>query len=146
MRSVLVFWTAQAKLALCTKNIVVQIRDPLPPARCDIEEADRILDMRRYAAPIELRILIGKIGWRSITELLVHPNLFKFVIKRIGFAKIMWVAQLTDKVGSADQHSLLAVDIASAGRCRKSSKLDSICNAGGVERLDLSETLHHEKL
>ena len=28
----LVFWTAQAKLALCTKNIVVEMRDPLPSA------------------------------------------------------------------------------------------------------------------
>ena len=56
-------WTAQAKLVLGAKNIAVEIGDPLPTVRRDIEVADRALDMRRYVAPIELRIEIGEIGW-----------------------------------------------------------------------------------
>src|SRR5271167_3209478 len=89
-----VLWTAQAKLALSAKNIAIEIGDPLPTVRRDVEVTDRALDMRRYTAPIELRIEIGEIGWRSIAELLVHPNFFKFVIKRIGLAQIMRIAEL----------------------------------------------------
>ena len=79
-------WTTQVKFTLGAENIAVEIGDPLPSARRDVEVADCALDMCRYAAPIELRIEIGEIGRRSIAELLVHSDFFEFVIERIGFA------------------------------------------------------------
>ena len=39
-------WTAQVWLALGAKNIAVEISDPLPSARRDVEVADRTLDLR----------------------------------------------------------------------------------------------------
>ena len=55
----------------------MEIGDPLPSARRDVEVADRALDMGRHAAPIELRIQIGEIGRRRVAELLVHPRLLR---------------------------------------------------------------------
>ena len=65
--------------------------------------------MRRYAGPIELRIEIGKIGRRSIAELLVHPDFFEFVTKRIGFAQIMRIAELADETGGGKRVNSIAL-------------------------------------
>jgi len=48
-----------------------------------------------------LRILIDEVGWRFIAELLVETNLFKFVVKRIGFSQIVRIAKLADKIGGS---------------------------------------------
>jgi hypothetical protein len=53
---VLPLWTGVAWLALGAKDIAVEIGHPLPSVRRDVEVAHGALDMRRYAAPIKLRI------------------------------------------------------------------------------------------
>ena len=73
----------------------MKIGDPLPSARCDIEVADRLLDMRRYVAPIKLRIALSEIGGRSIAKLFVHPDFFELTIKRVGLAQIMRITELS---------------------------------------------------
>ena len=54
--------------------------------------------MRRDAVPIKLGIFVDEVRWRFIPELLVQTNLFKFVVKRIGFSQIVRIAKLTDKI------------------------------------------------
>ena len=53
---VLSLWTGVAWLALGAKDIAVEIGDPPPSVRRDVEVAHGALDMSRYAAPIKLRI------------------------------------------------------------------------------------------
>src|SRR4029079_10959047 len=98
--------------------MTVEVGDPLSSPRCDVEIADRVLDKRRYAAPIELRILIGEIGRRIIAELFVHSDFFKFVIERIGFAQIMWIAELANQIRSAYQHAVFVVAVFAGGKAR----------------------------
>jgi hypothetical protein len=58
---------------------------------------------------LELRILISKIGRRSVTELPVHSDFFKLVIKRIGFSEVVRVAELSNEVGSTYKEALFIV-------------------------------------
>src|SRR4249919_799391 len=144
--SVSVLRAAQTKVAFSTKDIAVEIGDPLPPARRNIEVTNRALDMRRYTAPIELGIKIGQIGRRGVPKLLVHPDFFELAKKSISLAQVMWVAQLTDQVGRTNEFALLAVDIPRAGWRGKACKFDGICNSGGIEGFDRAEAMHHEEL
>src|SRR6516164_4449619 len=82
-----------------------QSRRPAPrPARrreearwhCWTMHEIRTLNVGRYAVPIEMRVQIGEIGRRGIAKLFVHPHLFKFVIERIGFTKIVGVSKLAN--------------------------------------------------
>src|SRR5262245_45302990 len=75
---VLVFRTAQTEFALRAKNIAVKVGDPLSSARRNVEVADRALDMRRYASPIELGVKISEVGRRAVAELFIHSDFFKF--------------------------------------------------------------------
>src|SRR4029077_15269751 len=100
--------TAQAQVALRAKKIAVEIGDPLPSVGRDIEVADRAFDLCRYVAPEKLRIEVDEVSRRRITELLVHPDLFKLVVKRIGLAQIMRIAELADEIGGADQDAVFA--------------------------------------
>src|SRR5262249_44830370 len=106
----------ETELALCTKDIAVEIGNPLPSARRDIKIANRALDMGRNTPPIELGVEIGQIRGRSVPELLVHSDFFKFAKKSIGFAQIMRVAKLADQIGRANEFAFLAVEIPCAGR------------------------------
>src|SRR6516165_11716480 len=108
-----------------------QVGDPLSPTRCDVEIAERALDKRRYTTPKELRILIGEIGWRIIAKLLVHSDFFKFIIKRIGLAQIMGIAELANEIGGAYQRAFFVTTVATAGR--KARGLDGIGNSGSVD-------------
>src|ERR1700728_4909411 len=90
---------AQAEVALGAEHVAVEVGDPLPSTRGNVEIADGGLDMRGHAVPVELRIEVGKIGGRGITELLVHADFLELVIQRIGFAQIMRIAELADEIG-----------------------------------------------
>src|SRR5262249_61755157 len=118
-----VFRTAKTEFALRAKNIAVKIGDPLSSARRNIEVADRALDMRRYASPIELGVEISKVGRRAVAELFIHSDFFEFAEKSIGLAKIMWVAELADQICRANKFSLVAIDIPGAWRRRKAREL-----------------------
>src|SRR5215475_16085524 len=109
-----------------------------------MEITDRVSDERRYATPIELRVLIGEISWRIIAELLVHSDFFKFVIKRIGLAQIMGIAELTNEIGGAYRHAFFVTTIATAGR--KARELDSIGDTGGVDQFRLGKAIHYVQL
>src|SRR5215831_9104146 len=109
-----------------------------------MEITDRVSDERRYATPIELRILIGEIGWRIIAELLVHSDFFKFVIKRIGLAQIMWIAELANEIGSTYQHAFIVTTVVSAGW--KARGLGSIGDTGGVDQFGLGKAVHYVQL
>ena len=119
---------------LGAKDIAVEIGDPPPSVRRDVEVAHGALDMRRYAAPIKLRILIGEIGRRNIAELLIPSDFLELVIKRIGFAQILRIAKLADEIGGAYQHALFAVAVVGA----MTRALDGIGDTGGVEPFALA--------
>ena len=59
-----------------------------------------VLDKRRYAAPIDLRILIGEKSGNCRPRSFVHSDFFKFVIERIGFARIMWITELANQIAA----------------------------------------------
>src|SRR5580704_13396994 len=98
--------SAQAQVAFGAEDIAIEIGDPLPPARSDVEIADRGLDMRRNAVPVKLRVEIGEIGRRRITKLPIHPDLFELEIQCIGLAQVMRIAELADEIGGAHQRAL----------------------------------------
>jgi len=56
VNAVLVLRSGQADVALGAEDIAVEVGDPLPAARRDVEIADCGLDMRGHAVPVELRI------------------------------------------------------------------------------------------
>src|SRR5438128_768272 len=97
---------AQAELALGPEHVAIQAVDPLSSARRDIEVAERLLDMRRYVAPIELRVMVGEIGRRSVAQLFVHPDFLELTKQRVGLPQVMRIAELSNEVGSADKHPL----------------------------------------
>ena len=87
-----------AQLALGTKYVTVEARNPLASARGHIEITDSGLDVRRDSVPIKLRIFIDDICWRFVAQLPVQTNFFKFVVERIGFSLIVGIAKLTDEI------------------------------------------------
>jgi hypothetical protein len=94
-------WSRIAQLALGTKYVTVEARNPLASARGHIEIIDSGLDVRRDSVPIKLRIFIDDICWRFVAKLPVQTNFFKFVVERIGFSQIVGIAKLTDEIGIA---------------------------------------------
>jgi len=74
------------QLTLSTKYVAVEARNPPTPTRGNIEVANRGLDVWRDFVPIKLRIFIHDVRRRLIAEPLVQTDLFKFVVKRIGFS------------------------------------------------------------
>src|SRR5262249_57584494 len=84
-----VFRTAKTEFAFRAKNIAVKIGDPLSSAGGNIEVADRTLDMRRYASPIELGVKISKVGRSGVAELFIHSHFFQFAINRIVLPQIV---------------------------------------------------------
>src|SRR5262249_47548240 len=91
-------WPRKAQLKLCTKYVAVEACNPPTPSRGNIEVIDRGLDVRRDVVPIKLRIFIDDVRRRLVAELPVQTNLFKFVVKRIGFSQIVRIAKLTDEI------------------------------------------------
>src|ERR1700760_2618717 len=79
----LLLWPRQRNLALGTEDVAVEIGDPLPAARGDVEIADRSLHVRRNAVPVELRIEVHDIGGRRIAELAVDPGLLELMVQCI---------------------------------------------------------------
>src|SRR5262245_37404686 len=91
-------WPRMAQLTLGTKYVAVEACDPPTPARGNIEVIDSGLDVRRDVVPIKLRIFIDDVRRRLVAELLVQTNFFKFVVERIRFSQIVWIAKLTDEI------------------------------------------------
>src|SRR5580700_7338798 len=89
----------EAEIALGTEYIGVKARDPLPPARGDVEIPDRGLAVRRDALPIELRIKVRDIGRRRVAQLTVQPDFLELLVQRVGLAEVMGIAQLSDQIG-----------------------------------------------
>src|SRR6516162_168638 len=96
-------WPRMAQLTLRTKYVAVEACNPPTPTRSNIEVIDSGLDVRRNVVPIKLRIFIDDVRRRLVTELPVQTNLFKFVVKRIGFSQIVRIAKLTDEICGAQQ-------------------------------------------
>src|SRR5262245_2240720 len=96
-------WPRKAQLTLRTKYVAVEACNPPTPTRGNIEAIDSGLDVRRDVVPIKLRIFIDDVRRRLVTELPVQTNLFKFVVKRIGFSQIVRIAKLTDEICGAQQ-------------------------------------------
>src|SRR5580692_7221996 len=100
--------TGQAEIAFCAEHIGVKARDPLPSAGSDVEIADRGLNVRRDTFPIKLRIEVRDIGWRRVAQLTVEPDFLELLVQRVGLAEIVWIAQLPDQIGGAQQQALFA--------------------------------------
>ena len=87
----------------------MQVCDPLPPTRRDIEIAYRGLDLRSDVVPVELRIFVNNVCRRLVAERFVHADFFKFVEQGIRFLQVVGVAELPDEVGRAQQQALFFV-------------------------------------
>src|SRR4029079_7179189 len=120
--------TAETQLALRARNIAVEFGEPVPPVGLNIEVANRAFDLCRYVAPEKLRIEVDEVSRRRVTEPLVHPDLFKLVVKRIGLAQIVRIAELADEIGGADQDAVFAgIDL-----WPEPPRLDSVGDSGGA--------------
>src|SRR5262249_28704624 len=96
-------WLPKGRLPPRPKYVVVEACNPPTPTRGNIEVIDSGLDVRRDVVPIKLRIFIDDVRRRLVAELPVQTNLFKFVVKRIGFSQIVRIAKLTDEICGAQQ-------------------------------------------
>src|SRR5579859_3598687 len=98
--------TRQVQLALGAENIGIEVGDPLPSARSDVEVAYRHLNLRRDVVPVELRVLVDDVGRRVVAELLVQADFLEFVEQRIGLSQVVGIAELADQIGRAQQQPL----------------------------------------
>src|ERR1700761_489000 len=120
---VLVLRTGQRDLPLGTEDIAIEIANPLTSAGGHVEITDGGLDLGGHAVPVELWIALDDVGGRFITQLTVHARLLELVIERIGFLDVIGVAELSDKIGGAQQRGLRFLPNAGITR-RKSGALD----------------------
>src|SRR5262245_42927464 len=97
--------------------------------------------MRRYAVPIKLWIQFGEIGRRSVAEFLIPADFLELVIKRIGFAQILRIAELADEIGGTYQRVLFAVAVVGT----MTRALDGVGDTEGVKRFDLGYAIHYEQ-
>src|SRR5262249_7822812 len=96
-------WPRKTQLTLRTKYVAVEACNPPTPTRGNIQVIDSSLDVRRDVVPIKLRIFIDDVRRRLVAELPVQTNLFKFVVKRIGFSQIVRITKLTDEICGAQE-------------------------------------------
>src|ERR1700733_9514030 len=108
--------TRQVQLTLCAENIGIKICYPLASARRDIEVTYRHLDLRCDVIPIELRVLVDDVRGRIVAELFVQTDFFKFVEQCICLFQVVWIAELTDEIGSSQQQTLLFDQVVVRGR------------------------------
>src|SRR5262245_34682687 len=135
------------QLTLGTKYVAVAACNPLTPAGGHVEIADGRLDMRRDIVPIELRIFVDEVRRRFIAELPVQADLFKFMVKRIGFPQVMAIAELTDEVRTAQQRPLFVdVRLVVPRRVWEACEPDRACDSLAVELLDRRDAVQHEQL
>src|SRR5262249_44140875 len=97
----------ERNVAFGAKNIGVEIGNPLPAVRRDVEIAKGRLNVWRHAVPVELRIFVDDVGGTVVAELAVGGGFFELVIERVGLAGVIRVAQLSDQVGGSQQRGLL---------------------------------------
>src|SRR5215469_8252715 len=144
-------WPRMAELTLGTKYVAVETCNPPTPARGHVEVIDRGLDVRRDVVPVKLRIFIDDVRRRLIAELLVQADLFKLVVKRIGFSQIVRIAKLTDEIRGAQEwpylvKSLLVVILVRGRWVWESRESDRPCDPRAVEFLDCRDAVQHEQL
>src|SRR5262249_516934 len=94
-------------VAFGAKKIGVEIGNPLPAVRRDVEIANGGLNVWRHAVPVELRIFGDDVGGAVVAELAVEAGFFELVIERVGLADVMRIAELSDQVDGSQQRSLL---------------------------------------
>src|SRR5262245_24071275 len=94
-------------VAFGAKNIGVEIGNPLPAVRRDVEIANGGSNVWRHAVPVELRILVDEVGGVVVAELTVEARFLELVIERVGLAYIVRIVELPDQVGGPQQCGLL---------------------------------------
>jgi hypothetical protein len=67
-----------------------------------VQEFYAVVEVHWDAIPEKSRIFIDNIGWRGISELSVHSNLFKFGIKRVRLPWVHGIAKLPYEIRSLD--------------------------------------------
>jgi hypothetical protein len=70
-------------LTLCSENVTVEVRNPLTPARRDIEVTYGCLNLRSNIVPIEVRVSVNNVRWRIVAKRFIQTNFLKFVEQRI---------------------------------------------------------------
>src|SRR6201987_5050573 len=70
-------------LTLCSENVTVEVRNPLTPARGDIEVAYSRLNLRSNIVPVEVRVFVDNVCRRIIAKRFIQTNFLKFVEQRI---------------------------------------------------------------
>src|SRR5215218_6092957 len=101
----------QINLAFSPKNIAVEVGDPLATSGGHVEITDRKLDLRRHVSEIKLREFVYDVGGRCVAECPIQSDFLEFVEQGIRFPHVIWVAQLTNQIGSAQQQSFLLVEV-----------------------------------
>jgi hypothetical protein len=122
-------------VTLGSEDVAIKACNPSPPARGDVQIADRRLNVWRNAVPIKLRIKVYQIGRRRITELPIHTDFFKFVPQRIDLAQIMRIAELPDEIGGTRQQAFFSICIVGAGGYWKTREFDGAGNPLGIDQL-----------
>src|SRR5215472_1263647 len=136
----------QSDLAFGAENIAVEVCDPLPSARRDIEITDGGLHVRRNRLPVKLWIEFGQIRRRLVAELPVQSGFLEFIIKCVCFPQILRVAELPDEIGGAHQRALLGAVADLVDRDREARELDRAGDPGRIEIFAAGDTVHDEQL
>ena len=72
--------------------------------------------MWRNSVPVKLRIFVDEVRRQFIADLLVQADLFKFVVKRIGFSQIVRIAKLTDQIRGPQERPFFVNALLVGGR------------------------------
>ena len=88
------------------EHVAIKLRDPLSSLHRQFEVTYRIANVGFNFAPKEAGIALGDIRGTGISKLLIDPSLGKLMKESIELARIKWVSQLSDQIGSTNQTSL----------------------------------------
>ena len=90
---------------LGAEHVAVQVCDPLPARRRHVQVRDRLVQVGRDAAPVEVGIALDQVGRGGVAELAVKADLLELIEQRIGLLQVERVAELPDQVRGLDQPS-----------------------------------------
>jgi len=119
----------------------------LPTLSRHLEITQRVTDIAFDLAPIELRIAFDQVGWTSIAEPFVNAGFDEFVVKRVQFAQVERIAQLTDQIAGPDQARFrVGSGVVVVVRHREARELDGRGDALLIDEWDWRKTLADENL
>src|SRR2546430_6056703 len=73
--------SCERNVAFGAKDIGIEIGNPLPAVRRDVEIANGGLNVGRHAVPVELRIFVDDVGGALVAELAGEARLLSLLFK-----------------------------------------------------------------